>query len=653
MKKRLVLCLAVILMTSLSAYSDDNYAIEIETDKKILHVEQFKLPESATILEVLSIMPELLNRSEETILGNYDVKINGFSLGSTFEGTLSQIRLGQVEKIEISESPLDSYRNNGQGGSINIVLKPLNEGVSGEASLAAFSMFDIKPMAIFGFKKNGLTLHAIAEFDYYRPHNLTSATQGFNGVGSVPYEQRDSTSRRYLNETVRLLIEYKPSDDDVFKLRLSEFYTKDDLNQISDIKKGDVFTKTDKSSYAKKFGINMNTSFKHTFASKSTLMIEANYAHTPSEESFYVIDYRTVTSDNLVGMTSGKIEYEQPFKLANPDNFLKLFVGFNTNFTSNEKYDNLEFLSHPDESEIMNSVVHTWFLSPYLKFDAKLGDWRLKAEVEYQDFNYQVRGYGNIKFKQKRRDLTGKAMAGWQINDNNHLQLILDRKLDRPNGALLYPYLAYDADDDRLEIGNPDLTPMIINEVSLNYISNWAKGRHSFVFNGKLRYMNVSDLIVPVKTVTVAGLPCYTAINEGVNNILAGEAVLFYSFGNLGISLVGNIYNNHQSANGDFKDKYTYYNISLYPTLKLAKEWDIATKFTYHSAVKQQYAEIGPATTLMLTVGKNWNRFSLHLMGVAPLNGQSVDISQGADITLKKTYYYQYPYAGLTFNYKF
>lgn len=654
--KKLISLISAAILSVIGSYAQNEYALFIETDKKVLFIDQFNLPESATILEALSILPELLSRTDNAVLSNYDVKIDGFSLGAAYEGTLSQVRLGQVQKIEISESPIDSYKNNGVGGSINIILKPLDEGFSGEVALSAYSLFEIKPMLQIGYKKNGLTLRGIAEFDYYNPKGTVINTQGYADGKEVPYSQTDSTDRRYTSETARILMEYRPTEQDEFKLRFAEHISWDDNNQLIDAKEGDIYSKTNKQFDGKRLNIDANAKFKHTFASNGSIFqLESTYSYTPTENKSTVLSYRSIGAQDLNHSISGKAEYEQHFQTARPENFTKLIIGVNTNNATIEKYYNLCYDFEPDEEICVNSVIHTWFISPYAKIDAKIVNWRLKAEVEYQNFNYNVRGgLDKTKYTANRGDLTGKVMAGWQINANNHIQLVYDRKLERPQGAMLYPYITFNPEYERYEFGNPELYPMTINEVSLNYITNFERGIHKFVFNGEITYMNVNDMLTPVQKMDPQKRKKYTMYeNKGVNNIVIGEVTAIYTINKLcNISFTGNVYNNHKNIDGT-EDDYTYYNMSLFPSFNFKRNWGVSSRLTYYSRVTTNDSEIGATTTLSLSANKSWRKFTAYIYGILPLNGKSVNITQAEGMYLKKTYWYLYPYAGITFNYKF
>lgn len=653
MLKRITTCLLCFFLLVIEAYAQDNsYTILVENDKKVLNIDKLGLSKSATILDVLLLLPDFLTRDEELLLQNYEIKVEDFNLSDAYISTLSQIRAEIVDRIEISESPVKNFRTNGQGGSINIILKKLDEGVSGEASLSAFSSLTVSPNVIMGYKKGNFTLRGLAKFSYYRPHDVTSFIQGYNDGEIARYTKADTSNIKTLNESVRLIMEYRPSEFDVFKLRMSQYYSKNDTEFISDINQGSVLSHRNDNTIKNKFGIDFNGDWVHKFSNRSSVELEMNYNASPQTNVNIVEELKTLESDSFNNSISGNLEYSAFLTPEGQDNFSKLIVGAGTNMTQSERYDDITYDSSPNEGSIVNSVVHTWFLSPYVKSDSKIGNWRLKAELQYQFFNYNVRGVGNERFLKHRGDLTGRVLLGWQVSPHNHLQLKLDRKLERPAGSMLYPYPTYNTDTDRFEIGNPDLCPLIINEAALGYITDITSGPHSLVLNAELSYMHVSNLFSAVKKTPTTTRDYYTYVNSGVNNIIAGKLTTIYKVGPLSLSLTGNIFDNHKIYD-DSTDDYVYFNLSLFPTLNFKRGWSASSKLTYYSQISSSETRIGDATMLMLSVGKAWKHLNVSLSGITPIGGQSVDIEYQKGMTLCKTYWFEHPYAGIVVNYHF
>lgn len=649
--RRLLPCLAALMIAVPGAFAQNEYTIKIENDKKILYIDRLGLPESATIWDALSVLPEHIGRSTETLLGTYQLKIEDYGLNEFGNEVLAQLKANLVERIEICESTVDNYRNNGQGGSINIFLKPIGEGFSGQASVAAYSTPSVMPSVLLGYKKGNFTLRAVALLDYYAPYTTDKLSQGYYGSKDVPYSIADSTTSEYAEETVRMIMEYRPSDRDEIKLRASQYYNWSETGRKEFSKQGDIFSNTQSNDTKRCFGIDLDLDYVHKFHNRDELELEGSFNRTPNTNSISVLDERNTDSELFTNAVSGSIEYTHFLKTRTEGNFSKLIFGIGTNATESERYDNLHIVSGKDDDYMINSVIHTWFVAPYVKSDSKLGPVRLKAELQYQFYNYDVRDMSNAKFTRRRGDPTGRILAGWQINDNNHLQLVLDHKLERPTGMMLYPYHHYSTENNRNEFGNPDLVPVMINEAGLGYITDFTKGKNDFIFNVEGSFINANNLLSATK---VDGDPItyYTFNNSGTNNILSGRLTAIYKYGPLSVSLTGNIFDNHKK-NGDSKDHYTYYNISLYPSVKIGKGWDASALLTYHSRLTTSESELGAYTVLTLSVGKSWNKLGIYLIGVMPLGGRSTDISYQNGLDISTSYWYLRPYAGLSVNYKF
>lgn len=98
-------------------------AIETSFDKKIIHTDSLNMPRNTSASGLLTLLPELLQRPGNFLLSNYDIQVEGMSVGDAADVALYQMQMVDIEKIEVVESPLSSYQNNGQGGSINIILR--------------------------------------------------------------------------------------------------------------------------------------------------------------------------------------------------------------------------------------------------------------------------------------------------------------------------------------------------------------------------------------------------------------------------------------------------------------------------------------------------------------------------------------------------
>jgi len=153
MKRILFLALAwVAVLLPGVVLGQSQYLLEVKEGDKIIHIDELRLPSSATLEDVIYLLPELLGRPSYVVLNNYDIEIEGFSIGGSKDIVLSNIYASRIKEIKISESPANSYNNNGQGGTVKIALQTPDEGVSGNADLSANTTWNVMPSAQLDYK---------------------------------------------------------------------------------------------------------------------------------------------------------------------------------------------------------------------------------------------------------------------------------------------------------------------------------------------------------------------------------------------------------------------------------------------------------------------------------------------------------------------
>ena len=117
MRKSLFL---LMLVLSVQAFGQ---ALVTQFDKKVIYPDSLNLPRNTSAMTVITSLPELLQRPGDYILNNYDVQVDGMTIGSAVDVALSQLQVMDIDFIEVCESPVTSHFKNGQGGSINFVLR--------------------------------------------------------------------------------------------------------------------------------------------------------------------------------------------------------------------------------------------------------------------------------------------------------------------------------------------------------------------------------------------------------------------------------------------------------------------------------------------------------------------------------------------------
>ena len=172
---------------------------EVSNDKKKINVHELGFSESMTLNDVLHMLPELLSRPSEWQYENYSVEVNGIEVGDARDAVLDQLRLSDIQYIEVSENPITSYQNNGEGGTISIELANLEEDgkVKGSVSLIGGYQSDFSPNLNIGYKKNKFSIKALAIAEFFSPNNITKNIDN----KTTNEHKSNSTDSKFATET--------------------------------------------------------------------------------------------------------------------------------------------------------------------------------------------------------------------------------------------------------------------------------------------------------------------------------------------------------------------------------------------------------------------------------------------------------------------
>lgn len=151
-------------------------AIKTNLNQKVIYTDSLNLPRQTSINTMLTMMSELLQRPGATIYSNYDIQVNGMSVSDASEVALYQLGLQDVESIIITDSPTSSYLKNGQGGSINLVLRQKddnNDGYWGSVGFDIAYPVDYSPQLHLGYRSQKFYISALALSDI--SHNTSTS----------------------------------------------------------------------------------------------------------------------------------------------------------------------------------------------------------------------------------------------------------------------------------------------------------------------------------------------------------------------------------------------------------------------------------------------------------------------------------------------
>lgn len=649
---------AVFLAFLLTLAPGQSYAQFVNTnfDKKIIRPDSLNLPQNTTISDVLNLLPELLQRPGDFILSNYDIQIEELSIGDAADVALQNLQIVDVEKIEISESPITSYKKNGQGGSINLYLRSKSHNGKktwGSAGANLENSFDFGPQFNIGHKSDKVLVRGIFLSEFY---NYKGTVQQSSFIDNR-FQDMLTTQKHeeFSTELGRVYMNFKLTPQDVLNVNLSESYSyTDEGNKL----KYDESTMLN--AIEKKTILKGQLRYRH-ITPRTELRVESVYDYNPSKKDNLNGGRLSLHNNAIANNLSGKVEYSTQLLNAEQANRLKLIVGttYNLVFTDKDIHDE-------SSNSLFNMDFNTYYYMPYLKMEGVFGKFLFKGIAEYQSFRYKIREEQD-PFATTSNDFTGKLVTEWLFTPSRKLQLTLDRKLSRPSSEQLYPFLIQAPQKGyySTQIGNPDLKPVLSNEIKLDFISHHRWDKHSLTLNAGVSYNYVSNIITTCPLLQVAPIisehwadldnvdKFTTYTNDGTNKITSANLMAMYSYDNFALSFTGNLFHNDQLVKG-VTGHQTYYNLQIYPHFNLRNGWNGGAKFSYYSKIDKGNMSVGNCGVAYMQVGKAWDNFHLYLYQQVNIKEHSEDIAEQKAGTYTLTSYNLVPnLTGIGFKYVF
>ena len=613
--------------------------LDIDHDKKIIYADSIRLSPMTPAKTVLSLLPELLERPTESLFVNYDIKLHGMSVGDARDVTLTQIRLRDIEKIEITEDPLSTYNNNGVGGSIDITMRltsKTNDTLWGSAAVETCYPWDVMPQMSICYSKDRIRMAGIAMGEIYKATTTSTTTRYEDGYCRA--EERTQTRERFYNNMARCYIYFYPTPQQQVKLFASEMSTADKYNFCT----GEGRNRKTES----KTTLQALAGYENSFKSGDKITAELQYAYSPAHS--YSEDYESQLYDNRnrAHSVSGKLEFKKNMMCGKKtDNVAELTAGVNGSATwKNEEVENTNLIFYDAREREYLSDVNSFYVTPFVKFEGRYGRWRMKLQGNFQHFEYNV----NLKdepYNHVCNNVTAKMTLEWRVAERQSVRFIADRELTRPTERQIYPVMNYDPIETKYCKGNENLLPMFNHEVMIDYNGAFRWGRKTMQICGAVSYYHVSDIIsdfVFKKTPPpgMIGLPMqYTSfVNDGHADIVSANVMARYRHGAFAVATTANVYHNRVKT-GETSDHYDYFCVGVIPTVTWKKGWTAAVQMNYYSKVKAATVTTGDCVAGLFDITKTWETVSIHAFTRLSLTGRTRDVTRSGEHNVA---YYDY-----------
>ncbi|MCQ2345190.1 MAG: outer membrane beta-barrel family protein [Paludibacteraceae bacterium] len=629
----------ILLSANVYSYAVEGrgYVIEITSSSKVIHVERLGMSDNTSVLEVLQSMPELLDRSSSTLLSNFEIQVDGISVGNSRDEVLLQTKLAQVQDIEISTSPTVSEQKNGEGGVINIKMKRVEtEGISGSVMFDASAAWLVQPSLLLNYKKGDFVLRSSVSMEYCRD---VSERSGSEIMEQYMTDRLDHTTYSSKLESAKLNMIYTPTANDELNISAWENYglgyqvTGSQIEKITDVTEkysADARLTEHATSfvmdslYKHQLLAECKVSYTHGYERGGALRVNASYNYMPTDARHYwcdlsedvhqewsgdSVDYKYTESGNHEVMA--EIRTDHPVYLDQTDKSKQLILKAGVNTTCMFETDSM----------MHETVTSGWMMdsnrnrfadlcaSPFVEFDLRYGRWQMKAGARYRYYSYWDRGSADIRIE--NHAVTGNVNLQCQVADHHNLRVMAARNVNRSVEEVFPVY-----------------------NVDLNYIFDWQKDEHYLVSNFSGRYIRAYA-------------------QERYSDVFCLNAQLYYEYGIFAMAFSGNVYSRTYHLSGDRKQNNWYYNLNLTPVLSLPKQWTLSGKFTYNSKINAYNAQYGDYFYIQFRLSKTIKNWNVHVEVDDLLNDVSYDTFY-SDTATKVESYDMYKRALLVgFAYKF
>lgn len=399
MKKILHTLIAATILTFLpfTLHAQTAGGVKVDYEKKVIYADSLTLPKSINVGALLRILPELLQRPGEYTLDNYEVQIDGVPVGEAADAVLSVLQLGDIERLEMVNSPSASDLNGGMSGAVIIHLRPIAEkrkGVSGK--IAAGISTERSAMADFliDYRSDKWTVRGMAFGEN------TANTKTRNIILPNPCDEK--WKQDYWSQLTRAMVTYQPNERNTFELTMTgsldyekTFYS--ESKGTLPVSLGDKLSYSDLNSH-------LNARFRYTtkFTELLNLRFTTQYGYKPSHfQKYDSINANEITNEvrSAKNVFEGAAELFGSWKM----NGGKVKCDYNVAARGATTSDNK-------------------MVQPLAQLTVEYGKLRVRAGAEYQ-WN---------KDSLCINDWTGRLVTEWQLNSQQRIRLIMQRQISQP-----------------------------------------------------------------------------------------------------------------------------------------------------------------------------------------------------------------------------
>jgi len=504
--------------------------IQLGVDKKSFSVEQSLVSQGGSATDLLANVPSVQVDADGNISlrgsNNVRVLINGKPsalTGNDLTDILQSIPASSIQTIEVITNPSSKYDAEGDSGIINIILKDnVQQGFTGSASATAGTHNSYNAtlnLAYQNKKINVYTNYSFRRADRIGNGYSDKTTRFANGHDTL---QNQVANQKFVfsGQNIRSGIDYNIdpkttiSFSDNINIRDRDRYQNGITQIIGD---NNVTQIVNQNNYSPDKGTNLdfNLDFDHKFKKKDE-ELTANIGYSTSHDNGYdylntmydntiysnnapLTDYSYLQDDHTVGHQHNlnlQADYTLPLKNGKWDMGYRSTINVNDN---NFVADTSASANNPFnyDGELSNDFIyHEQVHAVYSDFQHTFGKFSVQGGLRLEDALISSQ-LTDTTSTQKHNDdylrLYPSLFLTEKISDSQTLQLSYSRRVTRPRGQQISPFLNK-SDPLNYQVGNPDLAPEDTHSFELSYINYWKTLTLTSSLYYRLTYDNIEQI---------------------------------------------------------------------------------------------------------------------------------------------------------------
>ncbi len=511
----------------------DKLYVDYKIDKRVVNVSQDLSSAGMTAVQALENVPSVQVDIDGNVAlrgsSNFTVYVNGKP--SIIQGSeaLQQIPSETIDKIEIITNPSAKYDPDGASGIINVILKKdIRQGLNGLFNASYGTWGKYSGDFLVNYFQNKFNLYVGGD---YRDMNFAGGMKG-----KTVYENKDTTpthnqiyydtldtkgDRDYQRKSYSLKAgmgfnftdNTSASLEGVLGMGGGGFFMNSNQHEYTSYLGTSDYTKTKSGGLGTRDYWGLNGTFQHKFDDAGH-QIDASFQYSDeisdnpntSFEGKTNSDYSIVDSTNKYETRTHGGELEKGFRLkadyVYPINELqKIEAGYSLRMDRTSETYLFEELNNATNvwdtvdkytsDMTFSNDIHSIY-GTYTGGIAKLG-YMVGLRGEY---NYRNTQHRDTAYIYDRWDIFPSLHLSYKLNDENQVMASYTRRVDRPQGWDLDPFITY-MDSHNLRQGNAALKPEFTNSFELSYQYSFASASYVSI-EGYHRHG--TDIITRVRT---------------------------------------------------------------------------------------------------------------------------------------------------------